>query len=264
MRVNRRTALRAVVATASSLTICANIKMARAEVELPWTPIGFSQAGEPLVLRHFGDARNRVLILGGQHGGPEANTIRLVDLLTEHFIANPDEVPKTLGLDILAVTNPDGAAAGIRQYLSGVDPNRNWGGPDWSADAYDSNGVFRTGLGGPEPFSEQETRALGDWMLQNRPVMTVNYHSAGGFMFGSREGPAAELTEAYASASGYWVPRPGGGGGGSPLSYRASGSLNVWARTMGLNTLFIELSTPSSVEFDRNLAGLQAILPRLA
>lgn len=264
MRVNRRTALRTVVATASALTICATTGIARADVDLPWTPIGFSQGGQPLVLRHFGDAKNRVLILGGQHGGPESNTIDLVDLLTEHFVANPNEVPKTIGLDILAITNPDGATAGMRQYLSGVDPNRNWGGPDWSSDAYDSNGVFKRGLGGPEPFSEQETRALGDWMLQNRPLMTVNYHSAGGFMFGTRDGPAAELTDAYSSASGYWVPRPGGGGGGSPLPYRASGSLNVWARTMGLSTLFIELSTPYVAEFDRNLAGLRAILPRLA
>jgi hypothetical protein len=261
MRVNRRTALRAVVATASALTICANTRMARADVALPWTPIGFSQAGQPLVLRHFGDAKNRILILGGQHGGPEANTIELVDLLTEHFVGNPGEVPKTIGLDILAITNPDGTTAGIRQYLSGVDPNRNWGGPDWSSDAYDSNGVFKRGLGGPEPFSEQETRALADWMLQNRPIMTVNYHSAGNFMFGSRDGAAAELTDAYSDASGYRVPTPGGG---SPLSYRASGSLNVWARTMGLSTLFIELSTPYVAEFDRNLAGLRAILPRLA
>ena len=29
---------------------------------------GFTQGGVPLVLRHFGDAKNRLLILGGQHG----------------------------------------------------------------------------------------------------------------------------------------------------------------------------------------------------
>ena len=55
-----------------------------------------------------------------------------------------------------------------------------------------------------------------------------------------------------------------GGGGGSPLPYRATGSLNVWARSVGLNSLFIELSTPYVAEFERNLAGLQAVLPRLA
>jgi len=262
MRVSRRNALRAVVATAGVLTIGATVRGARAQVELPWTPIGFSQGGQPLVLRHFGDAKNRVLILGGQHGGPEANTIRLVELLTEHFVTTPGEVPGSVGLDILAITNPDGATVGTRQYLSGVDPNRNWGGPDWAPDASDSNGQFRRGLGGPAPFSEQETQALADWMLANRPLLTVNYHSAGGFMFGTRDGIGAELTELYVNASGYYAPTPGGGG--SPLTYRATGSLNVWARSVGLNTLFIELSTPSITEFDRNLAGLRAVLPRLA
>lgn len=263
MRVSRRGALRAIAATAGALTIGATAREATAQVELPWTPIGFSQGGQPLVLRHFGDARNRILILGGQHGGPEANTIALVERLTEHFVTTPREVPGSVGLDILAITNPDGATAGIRQYLSGVDPNRNWGGPDWAPDASDSNGQFRRGLGGPTPFSEQETRALADWMLANRPLLTVNYHSAGGFMFGTRDGVGAELTALYVDASGYYSPTPGGGGG-SPLPYRATGSLNVWARSMGLNTLFIELSTPYVTEFDRNLAGLRAVLPRLA
>ena len=263
MRVTRRSVLRAVVATAGVLTIGATVRTTSAQVDLPWTPIGFSQGDQPLVLRHFGDAKNRVLILGGQHGGPEANTIELVERLTEHFVSTPGEVPGSIGLDILAIANPDGTTVGTRQYLSGVDPNRNWGGPDWAPDASDSNGQFRPGLGGPAPFSEQETRALADWMLANRPLLTVNYHSAGGFMFGSRDGLGGELTELYVNASGYWSPTPGGGGG-SPLPYRATGSLNVWARSVGLNTLFIELSTPYAVEFDRNLAGLRAVLPRLA
>jgi hypothetical protein len=267
MRVTRRGALRAIFATAGLITIGAGARPASAEdeiaeVELPWTSIGDSQGGQPLVIWHLGDAENRLLLLGGQHGAPEANTIDLVNQLIEHFVANPDDLPSSLGLDILAITNPDGAMSGSRQYLSGVDPNRNWGGPEWASDAYDSNGRFRPGLGGPAPFSEQETRALAAWLLQNRPLLTVNYHSAAGFMFGSRDGLGGELTELYADASGYYVPSPGGGS--SPLPYRATGSLNVWARTVGLNTLFIELSTPYAVEFDRNLEGLRAVLERLA
>jgi len=232
-----------------------------AQPEIPWTPIGFSQTGLPLVVYHLGSGPTHVLVLGGQHGGPEANTIELANRLMTHFVRTPGDLPSELTLDVLADANPDGTAAGIRQYLSGVDPNRNWGGADWQSDAYDSNGRFRPGLGGEEPFSEQETRALADWMLQTRPALTVNYHSAGGFMFGSRDGAAGELTAAYSNASGYPVPTPGGG---SPLSYRATGSLNVWARSVGLGTLFIELSTPNVAEFDRNLSGLRAVLPRLA
>ena len=232
---------------------------------VPTTVIGTSQAGEPLVVSHLGLGRpTRLFILGGQHGGPEANTIRLARLLLDQFIENPSDLPPNIGLDILPVANPDGANRGTRRFLSGVDPNRNWGGSDWQTDGYDSNARFERGLGGPEPFSEQETRALADWVLRVRPAFVINYHSAGGFLFGGRDGLAGELTDAYAEASGYAVPRPGPGGGGSPLSYRATGSMNPWLRENGINGLLIELTTPQGSEFDRNVAGLRALLARLA
>ena len=235
---------------------------ARAQAELPESVLGYSQGGRPLVVNHLGEGSTRVLVLGGQHGGPEANTIRLVRLLMDHFAGAPDELPEDIGLDFMPVGNPDGAAVGMRQYLSGVDPNRNWGGPDWSSDAYDSNGVYRSGLGGPTPFSEQETVAMANWLLETRPTLVVNIHSAGGFMFGAREGLAGDLAATYSSASGYRMPQPGRGN--SPLSYRATGSMNVWMRQIGIAGLFIELTTPYDAEFSRNLAGLRATLARLA
>jgi hypothetical protein len=163
----------------------------------------------------------------------------------------------------LPVANPDGLADGSRQFWSGVDPNRNWGGNDWRSDAFDSNAVFRVGLGGPEPFSEQETRALADWVLQNRPAFIVNYHSAGGFMFGQRDGQAGDLAGAYAEASGYYWPAPGNGQR-SPLPYSASGSMNTWLREVGVPAILVELSTPRSTEIERNLAGLAAVLQLLS
>jgi hypothetical protein len=222
--------------------------------------IGISQGGAPLVLYALGDGPKRVLILGGQHGGPEANTVELVGGLLDYFDANPQEVPPGIELDILPVANPDGLVDGRRQFLSGVDPNRNWGGNDWRSDAFVSNAVFRAGLGGPEPFSEQETRALADWILANRPAFIINYHSAGGFMFGARDGPAGELATAYAMASGYAWPAPGVGGQRSPLPYAVSGSMNVWLREVGIPAILVELSTPRSTEIERNLAGLKAAL----
>lgn len=232
--------------------------------DLPATVIGFSQGGLPLVVHHVGGGSSRLLVLGGQHGGPEANTTELANALLSHFWQAPGEIPTGLGLDFLVVANPDGAAVGSRQYLSGVDPNRNWAGPDWQSDAWDSNAVFRPGLGGPEPFSEQESRALRDWILASRPVLLVNYHSAGGFMFGGQAGLAADLAAAYAEASGYYRPQPSSGGGPRLLGYRATGSTNVWLRDQNLAGLFIELTTSTTPELGRNLAGLRAVLARLA
>jgi hypothetical protein len=226
--------------------------------------IGTSQLGSPLVLYELGTGSKRVLLLGGQHGGPEANTVELVDALLEYFESNPDEVPTVVELDVLPVANPDGLASGSRQFASGVDPNRNWGASDWQADAFDSNGVFRVGLGGPEPFSEPETQALADWVLANHPAFIINYHSAGGFMFGNRDGVSGELSSAFAAGSRYECPSPGVGGQRSPLSYQVSGSMNVWLRQSGIPAILVELTTPRSTEVERNLAGLKAALDVLA
>jgi len=222
------------------------------------TVIGTSQMGVPLTVYEVGSGARRVLVLGGQHGGPEANTVELVNGLLEYFSADPSQVPAGIELDILPVANPDGLANGSRQFVDGVDPNRNWGGSDWRADAYDSNAVFRTGLGGPEPFSEPETQALANWILLNKPAFVINYHSAGGFMFGS-----GDLAAGYQQASGYNWPQPGLNGQRSPLPYQASGSMNVWLRQAGFDGILVELSTPRGTEVERNLAGLKAVLTQL-
>jgi hypothetical protein len=221
--------------------------------------IGTSQGGAPLTLYALGNGATHVLLIGDQHGGPEENTLELVNGLLEYFNSNPTDVPAGIELDILPLANPDGLAHGSRQFSDGVDPDRNWGGSDWQTDAYDSNAVFRTGLGGPEPFSAPETQAVANWVLAVRPAFIVNYHSAGGFMFGS-----GDLASAYAQASGYWWPQPGVGGQRSPLPYSASGSMNVWLRQTGIPAILVELTTPRSTEIERNLAGVQAVLAAIA
>ncbi|MBI2887030.1 MAG: hypothetical protein HYY02_07455, partial [Chloroflexi bacterium] len=212
--------------------------------------IGWSQGGLPLSVHRYGEGPLRLLILGGQHGGPEANTTELAHLLMNHLAENPQEIPPNVTVHVLPKGNPDGLVLGSRQYRSEVDPNRNWGSPDWQSDAYDSNGRYRPGLGGPEPFSEQETAALGNWLWRVWPQFTINYHSVGGFMFGGGEGLSGELAELYSNASGY--PRPTGGGGRSPLGYRATGNMNGWQRSVGMGGCLIELASAADPEFERN------------
>jgi len=265
--LSRRTFLQSATASAAFLfpathgTPAALARTALAQTELTESVLGISQGGLPLSVYHLGQGSTRVFVLGGQHGGPEANTIRLVRQLMAHFTGAPEELPVGIGLDFMPIGNPDGAAIGSRQYLSGVDPNRNWGGPDWRSNAYDSNAVYREGLGGSEPFSEQETRTLGTWLQEERPALVINLHSAGGFMFGARDGLAGELAAAYSEGSGYPLPTPGRGT--SPLPYRATGSMNVWMREIRVAGLFIELTNSSDPEFRRNLAGMRAMLERL-
>jgi predicted deacylase len=227
------------------------------------TIIGTSQNGESLTLYELGSGAKHVLLVGGQHGGPEANTVELADALLDYFDNNPAEVPPNIELDVLPIANPDGLAAGSRQFASGVDPNRNWGGSDWRSDGFDSNAVFRAGLGGPQPFSEPETQALANWVLAHQPAFVVDYHSAGGFMFGGRDGISGELSSLYADASGYAWPQPSVNGQRSPLPYQATGSMNVWLRESGIPSVLVELTTPRSVEIERNLAAIKAVLAEL-
>ena len=52
-----------------------------------------SQGGAPLTLYQLGSGPRRVLIMGGQHGGPERNTVELVESMLDYFSANPEELP---------------------------------------------------------------------------------------------------------------------------------------------------------------------------
>jgi hypothetical protein len=228
------------------------------------TVIGTSQRGRPIVVTRVGGGATPVLIMGGQHGGPERNTVQLAEQLLAYYQAAPDEIPPNLRLDFVTVANPDGLAGGSRQFASGVDPNRNWGGPDWGPDADDSNGIFKIGIGGPEPFSEPETQALRDYVVATRPAFTINYHSRGGFILGGRTDLGNQLAQAYADASGYRRGGAAGGGAGSLLGYRATGSMNVWMASEGYAAILIELASADNPEVARNLAGLKAVLGILA
>lgn len=56
----------------------------------------------------------------------------------------------------------------------GVDMNRNW---DWRWDEYAESDPRSQKYKGPYPFSEPEVRALRDFILRERPLVTVDYHS---------------------------------------------------------------------------------------
>jgi Zinc carboxypeptidase len=254
----------ALATTVGLLAVPVPPEAARAQSEA--NVIGYTQMAQLLVVYSLGSGPISILVMGGQHGWPEENTVRLSNQLYDYFAANPSAIPQRVRLDFLSEANPDGLLRGSRQYISGVDPNRNWDGPGWETDAWDSNGVFRRGLGGPEPFSEPETRATRDYVLDTQPRLVVNFHSRGGFLLGGRTGPGADVADAYATASGYYRPggTPGGAGGApSVLGYRATGSMNVWLGTVGITGVLIELTDSFGTEYSRNLAGLQAALNAL-
>lgn len=72
-------------------------------------------------------------------------------------------------------TARDNDADGSITYpVDGVDPNRNW---DWRWAEYDSVDYGSESYKGPYPFSEPEVVAIRDFILRERPVFIMDYHS---------------------------------------------------------------------------------------
>ncbi len=105
------------------------------------------------------------LIIGGMHGDEKA-TVFLVDAFQKCFLSEPDIVPATVAIPL---ANPDGFESGSRYNARGIDINRNCD-YNWHAESVEPPG--------PQPWSEPETRALRDFILELRPSKVISLHWA--------------------------------------------------------------------------------------
>ena len=224
------------------------------------TIIGYSAEGRPLTAQRFGSGERVLLLVGGIHGGWEANTVRLTGELSEHFALDPQDVPPGTALVIVPVANPDGLARGRvwdgRLNANGVDLNRNWA-CNWSPDAYWQQARVNPGA---SAFSEPETQALSAYIDQLRPRAALFYHSrADGVFAGSCGGDhgSAAMSVVYGTAAGYRY--------GAPFSaYPVTGTAADWLDRQGISAADVELITSTDSEFSRNLRGVLALLRWLA
>src|SRR5688572_28024663 len=69
------------------------------------TVIGMSQRGRPITVTKLGSGSTPVLILAGQHSGPERNSVQLAEYLLSYFQSAPDEIPPHVRLDFVTVAN---------------------------------------------------------------------------------------------------------------------------------------------------------------
>lgn len=253
--------------------------------------IGRSVEGRPITAERVGLGPTDVLIVGGIHGGYEANSIRLARRLLEHFRENPQELPAAVTLHVIDNMNPDGlhrvtggAAIGDFDFRSantvpgrfngrGVDLNRNWDG-DWQPRSHWGR---REVDAGSRPFSEPETQAVRDYLQRIDAEASVFYQSAAAALWysGAEHGwaPARRLAELYHEASGYRLPEPendGSDGSGSdasgsdgPVDYEITGSADDYFYEIGHRNVTVELSTHHTIDWERNLAGLKALLEGL-
>ncbi len=235
--------------------------------------IGRSVGGRALLARRIegadaaGDSARVMLLVGGMHGGWEANTVTLINELIAHFAANPGDIPPGIALVLVPVANPDGLpygreAAG-RFNANGVDLNRNWG-CGWQDEAYWRD--LRVNAG-DYAFSEPETSALADAIQALRPRVALFFHSAAGGVFaGSCEGSiygaqgrdaSNAMSAVYGAAAEYRF-------GEAFDAYPVTGTAAGWAAGLGIAAADVELQTWTQSEFERNLRAIQAVMAWMA
>jgi hypothetical protein len=222
---------------------------------------GYSVEERPLQGYRLGTGQSARFVIGAIHGGYEWNTVEVVSKTLEYYREYPGELPANVALYLVPLANPDGYAAGRdaivgRMNAHSVDLNRNW---DYTWRPTATHGT-RPVSAGTAPFSEPETAALRDLLLEKRPDAVIFYHSAMGVVFsGADRGNSFtyELTEVIAAATGYRHQTEGMPG------QITTGDAIDWLSTVGIAGTEIELTTHASIseaEWQRNLSGIKAFL----
>ena len=224
--------------------------------ELP-TVFGYGQSveGRTLTAHRVGNGALVMMLVGGIHGGYEANTITLIDQFIIHFQNNPLDVLPNITFILVPSANPDGATYGRslagRFNANGVDLNRNWD-CDWSEEAY-----FRDSpvYAGEKPFSEPESVALAALINDIRPAVVLFYHSAANGIYAgdcAGGGVSAPMTEILGRATGYPY-------GVEFTDYVVNGTASSWVDSLGIPAADVELASADLTEFSRNLDGVLAL-----
>lgn len=223
--------------------------------DTPKFSIGQSWEERDIWAWQFGGGPTSIVLIGGIHGGAEANTVRLAELLVSHFYQNPDQILPDIHLFIIPAANPDGFSQGGslagRLNAHQVDLNRNWG-CEWADTAY----FRKTSVSpGPRPFSEVETLALRAFFLAISPDAVLFYHSAAGGIFMGQCGDSAPgadwMGPLLDDATGYRVRKF--------TAYEVSGDASNWLAERGIPSAVVEMFSDNQPEFDRNLDGVMAL-----
>jgi hypothetical protein len=111
--------------------------------------------------------------------------------------------------------------------------------------------------GGDAPFSEPETQALRDFLVEKTPQLVLFFHSAAGGVFASGCGdvhaPSLKAANRYGLASGYPVYERFD-------AYNVTGDAGDWLAGEGIPNFTVELTDHETLDWQENLAGIKAIL----
>jgi hypothetical protein len=237
--------------------------------------IGTSVQGRKIHAYTYGKGATRVVFVGGMAGGYEWNGALLAYQYMDYLDANPTSIPSDLSVTVIPELNVDGVfkatgkegkftqadvttdtktLAAARPNADGVDLNRNFD-CNWKPTSMWQEKVVSAGKA---PFSEPESAALRDFVASTKPVAAIFWHSQAGGVYGAECNNGilpsdTAIKNVYAKASGYPAVD-------LFTAYSITGDSEGWLASIGIPALTIELTNHQDTEWDKNLAGVQAIL----
>jgi len=242
-------------------------------LNLRHTVIGKSVEGRPIETYTYGNGETRIVFVGGIHGGYEWNSVLLAYKFIDYLDANKDLIPKNIIVTVIPSANPDGVYKIIgkeghftisdvptvtsdssgRFNAHNVDLNRNFD-CKWQATSTWQNKIESAGSA---PFSEPEARAVRDFVLINKPVAVIFLHSKSNAVYASecKSGILPEtlnIMNVYSKASGYKAVE-------TFDSYVVTGDAEGWLASINIPAITVELATHETIEWEQNLAGIQAL-----
>lgn len=236
--------------------------------------IGTSVEGREIESFTYGNGDTHIAFVGAIHGGYEWNTVLLSRKLMSYIEANPDIISDNLTVTVIPVLNPDGlfevvgtvgsftaadapgqvATEPGRFNANGVDLNRNFD-CNWQPE---STWRGRSVDAGTAAFSEPEAKAFKDFVERENLDVAILFHSAANGVYGAscNDGILAEgetLMNTYADASGYPAIE-------SFDHYEITGDAEGWLAKIGIPSISVELTSHETVEWKKNIAGIEAVL----
>jgi len=236
--------------------------------------IGKSVEGRSIDSYTFGDGENEIVFVGGIHGGYEWNSTYLAYRFIDYLKENPSFVPENLSVTVIPSANPDGlykitkkegrftvddvpdsnTSGEGRFNANGVDLNRNFD-CKWAPESTWRSEIVSAGT---SAFSEPEALAIKNFVESKSPDAFVFWHSKANTVYASEceDGvlpETADIMKLYADAAGY----------NSVLkfdAYEVTGDAEGWLASIGIPAITVELKTHENIEWDKNLAGIKAIV----
>jgi g-D-glutamyl-meso-diaminopimelate peptidase len=238
--------------------------------------IGKSVEGRDIQAYTYGSGATHIAFVGGIHGGYEWNSVALAYNFIDYLKNNPGTIPSNLTITVIPSANPDGvykvtgkygffttndvptknsAVAGLGRFNSdNVDLNRNFD-CNWKATSTWREKIVSAGT---FPFSEPETKAIRNYISNDKPVAVIFWHSQSNAVYASECNKGIlpdtlNIMNVYSLATGYPAVK-------TFDSYKVTGDAEGWLASINIPAITVELKTHETIEWEKNLAGIKGIL----